>query len=649
MKNETMHTKGQFLKWKDVHILDGFAGHYQQLCLDVTLPIEFEQLQRTGRLASVKGTWKPGEPQKPHFFWDSDLAKWIEAVSYRLALSPDPLLESRVDEIVSDVEKLQQEDGYFNTFFTLVEPGRRFTYLKRMHELYCLGHMIEAAVAYYDVTGKDALLKVVCRYVDLVEQVFGTEEGKLPGYDGHEEIELALIKLYGITQDPRHLKLASYFVDQRGQSPHFFEEECERRGEPEDQRKYRDDMQGMYAYYQAHQPVRQQTRAVGHAVRAMYLYCAMQDLANLLDDEELKNACEAIWNDATYRQLYITGGIGPNPVGERFTHAYDLPNAMSYNETCASIGLMMFAARRMCEKPVGQYGDVMERAFLNNILGGVSLDGKTFYYANPLSVIPSAYENMTDPRPQVTVLRQKWFDVACCPPNLARLLTSLGGYIYLQQKDSLFVNLYMSSEASFEMNGCPVHIQQQTDYPWDGRINVTVDCPSAAPFTLALRLPGWSCKSYSLLSDGHAVDHEEKDGFLLVSREWAGRQTLTLELDMRVRITHARPEVSMDCGRVALERGPLVYCFEECDNGKCLNDLRLDLNSVCSGSFDSELLGGIIPIYARALRRKWPEENALYLEWEPATEEVKLTAVPFYARYNRGAGEMAVWLQSQQY
>lgn len=645
MKASEYPSRDAFVQWRDVHISKGFWGDYQRLCLEVTLPIELEQLERTGRLASLRGTWKPGDPQEPHFFWDSDVAKWIEAVAYSLALVPNEALEKRVDQIVEDIAAMQQEDGYFNTYFTLVQPGRRFTYLKRMHELYCLGHMIEAAVAYFGVTGKGKLLEVVCRYVELVSRVFGMGQNQLPGYDGHEEIELALMKLYGVTHDPEHLRLARFFLDQRGQQPHFFEKECECRGEPLDQRKYRDDMQGMYAYYQAHKPVREQTRAVGHAVRAMYLYCAMQDSANLEGEGELSQACDAIWNNVITRQLYLTGGIGPNPAGERFTFDFDLPNAMSYNETCASIGLVMFAARRLCSKPDGRCGDVMERALFNNILGGVSLDGRTFYYANPLEVLPAAYENMSDPRPQVTVLRQKWFDVACCPPNLARLLMSLGGYLYLLKGDALLVNLYMSSETVVSLGGVRVAVRQRTEYPWEAEIHLEIEPEEPARFAVALRLPEWSASRYTLTENESGVPCVKRDGFLWVERCWKGRTALTLTLDLRVRVTQARPEVSADCGRVALERGPLVYCFEECDNGPRLNDLRLDCASVREGGFQQALLGGVIPIHGRATRRKPWMDDLLYKEWEPDLEEVEVKAVPFYTRYNRGGGEMIVWMQ----
>ena len=634
-----------FVPLQEVRLTDGFWGGFQQRCLHVTLPIELTQLQRTGRLQSLKGTWKPGNAQKPHFFWDSDIAKWIEAVAYSLTFSPDSQLENKVDEIIEDIAAMQQPDGYMNTYFTLVEPGRRFTYLKRMHELYCLGHLIEAAVAYFQATGKRRLLQIVNRYVDLIGRVFGDKEGQICGYDGHEEIELALLKLYGITQNPLHLRLARFFLDQHGKQPHFFELECDKRDEPVEQRKYRDDTQGMYAYYQAHQPVRQQRRAVGHAVRAMYLYCAMQDMVNLTGETSLAEACSALWNNIVTRQLYITGGIGPNPVGERFTFDYDLPNAMSYNETCASIGLVMFAYRRLLHQPEGSVGDVMERCLFNNILGGISLDGKRFYYANPLCVIPEAYENMCDPRPQVTVLRQKWFDVACCPPNLARLAMSLGSYIYQRKDQTLFVHLYINSDAHTELDGADIRISQQSEYPWKGNVLLEIEPSIPARFTLALRLPAWSAGRYRLLENGREAPHQNKDGFLWLERRWKGRVRIELVLDMRVRLTQAQPQVAQDCGRVAIERGPIVYCLEECDNGAQLNDLMILPQTLEEEPYDPQLLGGVVPIQARALRRRAWGEDMLYREWEPDREEVTMRAVPFYARYNRGGGEMTVWIQ----
>ena len=647
MQMDIREPRYTLLEWKDVHIDNGFWWHYQALCIDVTLPIELDQMRHTGRLDALKGGWREGDPNKPHFFWDSDIAKWIEAVAYSLSIAPNDALEAEVDEMIARIERLQQPDGYINMYYILVEPGKRFTYVKRMHELYCLGHLIEAAVAYYRVRGKKRLLDVVCRYVDLVYKVFGpAEEGKLPGYDGHEEIELALMKLYAVTGDQRHLTLSRYFVKQRGQEPHFFDEECERRGEPLELRKYRDDMQGKYAYYQAHMPAREQRKAVGHAVRATYFYCGMQDVAMHDGDSGLQTACDCIWHNIAETQLYITGGIGPNPVGERFAFDYQLPNGMSYNETCASIGLFLFSARKLCDQPRGEYGDVMERCLYNNIIGSISLSGDRFYYANPLSVQPEMYEQQNESRPQITVLRQKWFDVACCPPNLARLLMSLSGYIYLRQAGTLYVNLYIGSSTAFAWQGAQLNVHMETAYPVNGDIQITISVTQPVSYTLGLRLPAWSQGDYRLLLGGEAIPHRVEDDYALIDRVWEEDTTLTLRLGMRPRVTEADPRVADDCGRVALERGPLVYCIEEADNGPGLHDIRIDPTTVREEPYNPALLGGIVPLRAGAWRRKpaTQDRQTLYREWGSDLEEVSLRAIPFYTRYNRGGGEMTVWM-----
>ncbi len=633
--------------WKDTNITEGFWEEIQRRILQVTLPIEYEQCLKTGRISALECDWKPGDPYQPHFFWDSDIAKWIEAASYSLALCWDESLIEKVDKIVDSIEKAQQEDGYFNIYYTVVEPGQRFTYLKRMHELYCLGHMIEGAVAYHQVTGKTKLLDIVSRYADLLCTLFGSGEGQIRGYDGHPEIELALVKLYKTTGQQKYLTLSKFFVDERGTSPSFFEKECEQRGEPEENRKYRFDMQGMYAYYQAHMPVREQTRAVGHAVRAMYLYSGMADVATYTDDASLHHACKTLWDNVVQRQMYVTGGIGPNPSGERFTYDYNLPNSMAYNETCASIGLFMFTYRMMLTSPHGEYGDVMERCLYNNILGGVSLSGDRFYYANPLSAHPAAYQNMNEDRSHITLMRQKWFEVACCPPNLARLMMSLSGYIYIHNQSSLIVNLFINSSTDVTLNDTKVTVSQQSNYPWEPSINIAVAPAKPCTFTLQLRLASWS-KKYQIKING--MLYEEyilKDGFLCITREWNPTDVVELLLDMHVRRIEARPEVTADCGRIALERGPIVYCFEETDNGKNLEDITLTTD-VIQEVYSPDLLGGIVALTMTGYQRTtqdWPQQQ-LYREQENGEQKMALTAIPFYSRLNRTSGEMIVWIKS---
>ncbi|TAH65066.1 MAG: glycoside hydrolase family 127 protein [Anaerolineaceae bacterium] len=641
MKN----TKGTEVLFTKSSIKEGFWSTMQDLILNVTLPMEYEQLLKTGRIDSLKLEWKPGDPHKPHFFWDSDIAKWIEAVSYSLSLRWDESLIEKVDKVVDMIEAIQEPDGYFNIYYQTIEPEKRFTYLKRMHEFYCLGHMIEGAVAYYQATGKRKLLDICCRYADLVYKVIGRGEGQIPGYDGHPEIELALVKLYRETGVERYLELSSFFIEERGTEPHFFDIECEARGEAIKNREYRFDMQGKYAYYQAHKPVYEQDKAAGHAVRALYLYCGMIDVAKLEDNKRLLEVCHELWKNITTRQMYITGGVGTNYRGERFTYDYDLYNSMSYNETCASIALVMFAHRLLNDSPKGEYGDIMERCLYNNIRGGISLSGDRFYYSNPLTAVPEAYQNMIEDWSHLTLMRQEWFEVACCPPNLARLMMSLSGYIYSIDEDNIYTHLYINSETELEIGNDLVKLSQKSNYPWESDIQFELELDRSLTFSLNLRLPSWSKTFKVIINGAHTEDFLVKDGFIIINREWTSGDKVELSLDLGVRLIEARPEVIDDCGKIALERGPIIYCLEEIDNGANLHDLTINSNKVRE-QYDPELLGGVVVLEADGFKRStacWNQDE-LYRELGKATENVTIKAVPYYTRLNRTEGEMIVWI-----
>ncbi|MFA6507002.1 MAG: beta-L-arabinofuranosidase domain-containing protein [Treponemataceae bacterium] len=649
MPDDYIHQKHlEEIPWHHAVIRKGFWQEIQQRTDKTTLQIEYEQLRRTGRLDSLKCEWKEGDPKRPHFFWDSDIAKWIEAASYSLGAGRNQDLENQVDEIVDLIDGAQASDGYFNIYFTVVEPGKRFTNLKEQHELYCLGHLIEAAIAYREATGKRKLLDIVSKYSDLVCACFGTESGRIRGYDGHPEIELALVKLFRATGNRKYLELATFFIDERGADPSFFIQECERRGVPEADQKHRADAQGTFAYYQAHCPIRKQPTVVGHAVRAMYLYTGIADLISENSDTSLYEACSRFWDDLVRHKLYITGGIGQNPKGERFTYEYDLPNDTAYNETCASIGLFFFAHKMMKLNPSGSYGDVMERCLYNTILGGASLNGDLFFYANPLSSNPLAFLNRSEESKHITLGRQAWFDVACCPPNYARLVLSLNGYLYLKEKDNLYVNLYVNSTLETRLDDIDIRLTQESKYPWESKIHFNVSLSRPTDFALHLRIPSWS-DGYEIRVNGEKVENVRiEDGFFALRRHWSDGDSIDLLLPMRVRKIMARPEVAHDCGRVALERGPVVYCFEEADNGKNLHDLTLGDGNI-EEHFDRQLLGEIVTLTMKGTRRtlkSWPTED-LYREKEDMREQVVLTAIPFYSRHNRTLGEMLTWIKSQ--
>jgi hypothetical protein len=634
----------------------------QQVNREVTLPIEYEQCERTGRIAAWKLDWKPGQPNPPHHFWDSDVAKWIEAAGYSLATHPDEELEQLVDGVIDVIAEAQQEDGYLNIHFTVVEPENRWKNLRDMHELYCAGHLMEAAVAYYEGTGKRRLLDVLCRYAETIDSVFGPDEGQKRGYPGHEEIELALVKLYRVTGEERYLDLAKFFVDERGRRPPYYDVEARARGEDSQNFHGRG-----YDYNQSHAPVREQDTAEGHAVRAMYLYSGMADVAAETGDESLVAACERLWRNVTQRRMYVSGGIGSSSCGERFTYDYDLPNDVAYAETCAAIGLVFWAHRMLQFDGDRVYADVMERALYNGVLSGVSLDGRTFFYANPLEVDPEKHARRPDlfRGPSVSPTRQGWFRCACCPPNIARLLASLGQYVYSQSGREAYVHLYVGGRAELELDGQSVTLTQETHYPWEGEVQVTVHPEREASFVLALRIPGWS-RGASLEVNGQplevgasaavkggaspaegAVPLTER-GYARIDRIWRPGDTVRLSLPMPVERIWAHPAVKENCGRVALQRGPLVYCLEEIDNGPHLHSIALPRDAALKAEFDEDLLGGVVVIRGEAERQDTSEwEGTLYRPVRPATKAVPLKAVPYYAWANRAPGEMLVWIRER--
>jgi DUF1680 family protein len=575
-------------------------------------------------------------------FQDSDAAKWIEAAAYTLVWHPDEALEKTIDGAIGIICNAQQDDGYLNTYYIIKGLEGRFTNLKDNHELYCFGHFLEAALAYYEAVKKRKLLDAMIRYADCIDRHIGPEEGKLHGYPGHEIAEMALARLYEVTGDEKHLKLAKYFIDERGKRPYYFAEEERRRNA--DQAP--DGTAEQYHYYQAHKPVREQSAAVGHAVRAVYLYSGMADIARLTGDRELLEACGRIWDNIVKRQMYITGAVGQSVHGESFTFDYDLPNDRAYAETCAAIGLAFFARRMASIAPRGVYGDVLERALFNGILSGMSLDGKSFFYVNPLEVFP---ESCLKDRSlgHVKFERQKWFACACCPPNLARIIASLGSYVHSADGDSVFTHLFMASEARVSAGGKNVSLKMETNYPWEGRVDIgfTVEGGGAA-FTYGFRIPGW-CRSYAITLNGEDAAYTVKDGYALIGREWRSGDKITVVFDMPVNFVEANPRVRADAGKVAVMRGPLVYCLEEADNGT-------ELFTIYAGSpdpkdlkvqFEKDLPGGLTTISFRGRKLKGWEKDELYRgAAEAVYEEKDLKWIPYYAWTNRKKGEMFVWV-----
>ncbi len=619
-----------------VFIDDAFWSPRLQINREKTIPYQYAQCKETGRIDALRLTWKPGMAPVPHPFWDSDVAKWIEAASYSLATHPDPALDALVDETIALLAAAQQTDGYLNTYFTVVKPGERWTDLRDAHELYCAGHLIEAGVAHYQATGKRTLLEVVCRYADHIDTVFGRAPGQQRGYCGHEEIELALVKLYRVTGEERYLRLAQYFVDERGQKPNYFELEAANRATPGyfEAHRAHGPLRTSWEYSQSHAPVRDQQEVVGHAVRAMYLYSAMADLAGESGDEALRAACRRLWDHLCSRRLFVTGGLGSSSENEGFTRDYDLPNEKAYAETCAAIGLVFWAHRMTQLEGDGRYADVMEQALYNGVLSGVSLDGTRFFYENPLSS-------------RGGVTRQEWFGVSCCPPNLARLLASLGKYIYSTHESGVAVHLYVQSDLRLSVHGRSVTLQQQTEYPWHGAVKLSVCTDQPTEFTVALRIPRW-CRQAGLVVNGSAVDLQAimDKGYARITRTWAEGDTVELDLAMPVERVYAHPQVLEDIGHVALQRGPLVYCLEEVDNSVSLAHLSLVADTDLMAQCDASILGGTVVIHGEGRATDDSDWNGVLYRHEPPGATMRtITAVPYYVWDNRQSGQMRVWMR----
>ncbi|WP_031538807.1 glycoside hydrolase family 127 protein [Bacillus sp. MB2021] len=635
-----------------VKINDRFWGRYLEVVRNHVIPYQWDALN--DRLPDTSPSHAienfriaAGESSGEYYgmvFQDSDIAKWLEAVAYSLENEPNEELEKTADEVIALLGRAQDENGYLNTYYTVREPNNRWTNIRDNHELYCAGHLIEAAVAYYQATGKKQFLDIMCKYADHIDSVFGPEEDKLKGYPGHQEIELALVKLYDVTGQEKYLNLSKYFIDERGKQPHYFDIEKEKRKETKPF-WFNDD----YAYHQAHKPVREQKEAVGHAVRATYMYTAMTDLALKKKDESLKKACEELWNNVTQKQMYVTAGIGSMEFGESFSFNYDLPNDLSYTETCASIALVFWANRMLQLEANNKYADVMELALYNGTISGMDLDGKKFFYVNPLEVLPEASDKRKDKK-HVKSVRQKWFGCACCPPNLARLIASIGHYIYSQKEKELFVHLYMGSETNIQIAKNQVKLVQQTNYPWDGNVSMIVSPEKEETFTMALRIPGWA-KGTVVMLNGEIVDHFPlmKNGYVYINRRWKENDHIELSLPMVAERIQSNPQVRHNVGKVAIQRGPVVYCLEQVDNGENLHGIILPRDAELKAEYDPELLEGVVSITGEAERLDQSNWNSeLYRTVEDSTTKVQLKAIPYYAWCNREPGEMIVWVNEKR-
>ena len=591
--------------------------------------------------------------QGHHYGWvfqDSDVYKWLEAVAYSLMEKADESLRKTADSVVDLIAAAQEEDGYLGTYFTIEEPDRKFKSLVNSHELYCAGHFMEAAAAYHEATGSRKVLDIAEKLAACIDKALGPEGAF--GYDGHEEIEIGLMKLYHLTGKERYLHLSRHFLRIRGTDEDFFGQQ--KKSDPGKEPLIGGVDQLPRRYFQVHRPPVEQDTAEGHAVRLVYLCTAMADVAASAADPDMLSACRKIWRNIADRRMYITGGIGSTVHGEAFTFDYDLPNDTMYCETCASVGLIFFARQMLRCESDSEYGDVMERALYNTVLSGTALDGKHFFYVNPLEVNPAA--SRLDPgKSHVKPVRPQWLGCACCPPNLARLLASIDQYIYTVKEDLCLVNLYMKNEAELAVAGGMARIVQDTDYPRSGSVRVRVCAPEGHPLKLGLRIPGWS-SGYEVTIDGKDAPYEEspvscayeKGYFFLQSL--TGEHEIILKLCMQPRLWRANPLVKENIGKAALTRGPVVYCLEEADNGKNLHLLSIDPSGDFEEEEESGELGNIIRIHAEGKRIRTPGEGgSLYLAAEEAAlpeDAVRLHFIPYYTWANRGSNEMSVWVRT---
>lgn len=584
-------------------ISGGFWKHYGDIARNSTVHAVYNRFKETGRFDAFRCDWTKdmGEDKKPHVFWDSDVAKWIEGAAYLTQMQKDEQFEKIVDEVVDLICKNQLQNGYFNSYYITVAPADRFTN-RGAHELYCTGHLIEAAIAYFNATGKDKFLKCMIKNVDYIYDVFVINKTASFVTPGHEEIELALLKLYALTKNKKHLELAKFFIDNRGAN------EVE---EPNES-------------VQAHITVRQQKEAVGHAVRALYLYTSLAMLSNIdKEDIELKYACDALFNDITNYKMSITGGVGSTKEGEAFSYAYDLPNSSVYNETCAAIALCFFAHEMQVLNFNSVYADIIERAMYNGVISGLSLDGKKFFYTNPLELELKKYDRKGEYQPPCE--RVEVFDCSCCPPNIVRFLPSVSRFMYSLAENNIYCHQFAQSSSAFEINGKECVLTQTTNYPADGKIQFSY---SGEPATLYVRIPSW-CTEYEGETQNGYANFLIKDG-----------DTVSIDLPMNVHIIESNPSLQYNSGRYAITRGPIVYCMEEIDNGQNLRDICILENN----GFEIKNEDYIVPtIYAKATRRE--AFSSLYRQKSESENFFDAKLIPYFAFANRGESDMLVWTQ----
>jgi len=603
----------QGVSFADVDINSGFWQHRQELNRKSTIYTVMQRFADTGRFEALNGQWREGEPNRPHIFWDSDVAKWMESVGYLIEKTPMPDLEKAVEEMIDSIEANQCADGYFNSYFTAVEPSKRWTE-RAWHELYCAGHLIEAAIAWKNATGRDRFLKIMRRYADYIDRVFRVEGSAKFVTPGHQEIELALVKLYHATGEKRYLDLSAFFIDNRGRN---------------DKDAAADHWsQGRQA--QDHAPCEEQTTAEGHSVRAGYMYAAMADIARERGDKALLKACRAIFENIVNRRMYITAGVGSTHCGEAYTHDYHLPNETAYTETCASIALAYFARRMLMIDPDAKYADLIERVLYNGFLASTSLDGRRFFYSNPMEIevaqrTPYAmkeHEWLPD------IERVEVFSCSCCPPNITRFVASVGDYLYTADDERVYLHQFIGSTS--RVGGAT--IQVDTAYPVDGAVRIRASGMNGRK--LCVRIPLW-CANYRL-----SCDYTLENGYAVIGG--ADDFDVELVLDMPVVLMEANPNVAANACKAAVMRGPVVYCLEAKDNGERIFDCMIDAEPEAVTEYHEEYRMPVVK--AKGWKRPAPEGEWLYRPLTGKPQQTELTLIPYYTLANRGESDMRVWI-----
>lgn len=596
------------ISFYDIDITDGFWHDRQMLNNNVTIKAVYERFKETGRFEALKQNYKEGDPNKPHIFWDSDVAKWIEAAAYIYKKNHDESLLVLCEETIDDIERTQAENGYFNSYFQQFEPEAIFT-RRTDHELYCAGHLMEAAAAYFECTGRDRFLKIMCKYADLIEKVFTKEKSAAFTTPGHEEIELALVKLYKATNEKRYLELSKFFIDERGTKE-------------EDEYDF-----AKHNYAQSDRPLRELSLAEGHSVRACYLYAGMADIALEYGDKELFAACERIFNNITEKRMYVTGGIGSAYQGESFTIDYDLPNNTAYTESCAAIALCFFANRMLKMDVNSKYSDVIERIIYNGFLSSTSLDGKAFFYKNPLDIDPKMKDRLTSTKDREhfpETERLEVFGCSCCPPNITRFVASIGDYIYSEKGGTLFVHQYISSKTD--------KVEMESAFPFGGKVTIKTNNYN----NIAVRIPSWVDK-YTIKVNNVAADYEIIKGYAYI--KLPENALIELDFNMEVCLVESNPEVFINQGKVALTKGPVVYCLENIDNKAAVHKISLKEELNAEIEYDESLKAEVI--YTDAYKKEF---TSLYRKVNSDYKKIKAKFIPYYCFANRGTQEMCVWV-----